>query len=144
MGLSWLRKYWNNHTCGVACNEIKNYRFTSKLIKELIRYEVQDKSSVKLKDIIERFRRDNGRSLSYYYTYTEKKLALKEIHGDDSLSYHHLISYINQLRKSNPNSYVVLETIMKITSFCDYSYLFVLAFESFTSTVLCYFWMEHS
>jgi len=40
----------------------------------------------------------------------KKKLALKEIYGDDSLSYHHLMPYIKQLREGNPNSYVVLET----------------------------------
>jgi len=36
-------------------------------------------------------------------------MAIKEIYGDDSLSYHHLSSYKNQLVNSNPNSYVVLQ-----------------------------------
>ena len=80
-----IKKIENNHTC-VACNDIRNQYFTSKLIKELIRDEVQDKPNVKPKDIIERSRRDYGRPLSYYYTYNGKELALNEIYGNDSLS----------------------------------------------------------
>ena len=53
---------------------------------------------MKPKDIIERFKRDYGRLLSYYYAHIEKELALKKIYGDNSLSYHHLKSYIEQLR----------------------------------------------
>jgi len=65
---------------------------------------------VKPREIIERIRRDYGRPLSYYYAYTGKEIALKDIYGDDSLvSYHHLIFYIEQLRESNPKSYIVLK-----------------------------------
>ena len=45
-------------------------------MKELICDEVRDKPSVKPKDIIENFRRDYDRPLSYDYAYTEKKVAL--------------------------------------------------------------------
>ena len=86
-GFFMIKKIKNSHTYGIACNDIRNCRFTSKLIKKLIRDEVWDNPSVKPKYIIERFRRDYGRSLSYYYAYIGKELALKEIYSDDSLSY---------------------------------------------------------
>ena len=34
---------------------------------------------------------------------------MKDIYGDDSVSYHHLYSYMNQLVESNTNSYVMLQ-----------------------------------
>jgi len=36
-------------------------------------------------------------------------MAMKDICGDDSVSYHHLYSNMNQLVESNPNSYIVLQ-----------------------------------
>ena len=51
-GFFMIKKIENNHTCGVACKDIRNHCFMSKLIKELIHDEVRDKPSVKLKDII--------------------------------------------------------------------------------------------
>jgi len=67
-----IKKIENNHICDVACEDIRNRHFTSKLIKELIRDEARDKPSVKPKDIAKRFRSDYGRPLSYYYAYTGK------------------------------------------------------------------------
>ena len=64
-GFFVIKKIENNHTCGIECKYIRNYHFTNKLIKELIRSEIQDKPSVKPKYIIERFRRNYGRPLSY-------------------------------------------------------------------------------
>jgi len=141
-GSSWLRRLKIITLVVLHAKISENHCFTSKLIKKLIHGEVWDKPFVKLKDIIERFRKNYGRQLSYYYTYTGKELTLKEIYGDDSLSYHHLISYIEQLRESNPNSYVVLEIYLENHKFSRLFIVLMLAFESFTSAVLCYFWME--
>ena len=35
-----IKKIENNHTCSVACKDIRNHRFTSKLIKKLIHDEI--------------------------------------------------------------------------------------------------------
>jgi len=46
-GFFMIKRIENNHICGVACNDIRNCCFTSKLVKELIRDEVRDKPFVK-------------------------------------------------------------------------------------------------
>ena len=47
--------------------------------------------------------------MSYYYAYTRKQIAMKDKYDNDSVSYHHLYSYMNQLVESNPNNYVMLQ-----------------------------------
>jgi len=78
-------------------------------MKSVILQDVQDQPSLKPKDIRRKFKYDYDIEMSYYYVYTGKQMAMKDIYGDDSVSYHHLYSYMNQLVESNPNSYVVLQ-----------------------------------
>jgi len=78
-------------------------------MKSVILQDVQDQPSSKLNDIRRKFKYDYGIELSYYYEYSGKQKAMKDTYDEDSISYHNLYSYMNQLVESNPNSYVVLQ-----------------------------------
>ena len=77
--------------------------------------------------------------LSYYYAYTEKQMAMKDIYGDNSVSYHNLYSYMNQLVESNPNSYVVRKNTPTYKGSCVYFYLLVLVLSGLTTIILSIF-----
>ncbi|OVA04269.1 hypothetical protein BVC80_1623g18 [Macleaya cordata] len=80
-----------------------------KLVKSLILNQVRDKPLIKPKEIVDIFKSDYGVTLGYYFAYASKELALKQIYGDDKLSYSNLRWFAGSLIRTNPGSRVVLE-----------------------------------
>ena len=111
-----------NHTCGAPCKDKRKCHYMSNLVKSVIFQDFQNQPSLKPKDIRRNFKYDYGIELSYYYAYAGKQMAMKDTYSNDSVSYHHLYSYMNQLVKSNPNSYVVLQ---KYSDTQRFMYLFM-------------------
>jgi len=98
-----------NHSCGASCKDKRKHRYTSNLVRIVILQDVQDQPSLNPKDIRRKFKYEHDIELSYYFACAGKQMAMKYIYGDDSVFYHHLYSYMNQLIESNPNSYIVLQ-----------------------------------
>ena len=104
-----IRKMVGEHTCGITFKDLRNPKMTSQVVKSTILDLIRDRPLTKPSDIIDYFRREFGVKLSYYFAYTGKSHAIKEVHGDDYASYQQLASYTNSINESNPGSYVVLE-----------------------------------
>ena len=69
-----------NYTCSVPCKDKRKCHHTSNLVKSVILQNVQDQPSLKPKDIRRKFKYDYGIELSYYYAYTGKQMAMKDIY----------------------------------------------------------------
>ena len=104
-----IKEMVKEHTCGVGFKDLRKPPMTSQLVKSVIFGLVRDKPLVKPSEIIDYFRRECGVRLSYYFAYTGRGIAIKEIHGDDSVSYKQLAWYTESIRRTNPGSYVTLE-----------------------------------
>ncbi|KAF5195334.1 Zinc finger protein, partial [Thalictrum thalictroides] len=98
-----------NHTCG-AVFDVNNPPMTSRLVKFLMLEHVRDNPLINAKNIIDHFRMEYGVLLKYYFAWSGKELAIKEIHGGDTLSYHQLVWFADSLLKTNPGSHVALES----------------------------------
>ncbi|KAF5179350.1 hypothetical protein FRX31_031064, partial [Thalictrum thalictroides] len=55
------------------------------------------------------FKSNYGLELGYHTAYHANDLAIKDIHGDDDLSYYRLHWYVDVLKENNHGSYVILE-----------------------------------
>ncbi|KAF5185011.1 Zinc finger protein [Thalictrum thalictroides] len=98
-----------NHTSG-AVFDVNNPPMTSRLVKFLMLEHVRDNPLINAKNIIDHFRMEYGVLLKYYFAWSGKELAIKEIHGGDTLSYHQLVWFVDSLLKTNPGSHVALES----------------------------------
>jgi len=78
------------HSCGAGLRDVNNSHISSSFVRSLIIDEIRDCPSKKPKDIIADFRRQNNFTLTYYYAYYGKQLALMELFGDDAMSYNDL------------------------------------------------------
>ena len=104
----WLKKI-GKHTCENALKDYVNPNVSSQLVMSLILGELNDKITTTPKDIIGIFQRDYGIRLKYYFAYTARMMAIKQIYGDSALSYHHLQWYRDVVLQSNPCSRFELE-----------------------------------
>ncbi|KAF5191592.1 hypothetical protein FRX31_018821 [Thalictrum thalictroides] len=98
-----------DHTCG-AVFVVNNPPMTSRLVKFLMLEHVRDNPLINAKEIINHFRMEYGVLLKYYFAWSGKELAIKEIHGGDTLSYHQLVWFVDSLLKTNPGSHVAFES----------------------------------
>ena len=105
----FIRTYNFDHSCGAGLRDVNRVHISSRFVKSLIIDQIRDAPMKKPKDIIKEFRREYNFNLSYYYAYSGKQLALKEIYGDDAMSYNDLNWYLEALQKCNPGSYVAME-----------------------------------
>ena len=105
----FIRTYNFHHSCGAGLRDVNKVNISSRFVKSLIVDQIRDAPMKKPTDIMKEFRRDYNFTLSYYYAYSGKQLALKEIYGDDAMSYNDLHWYLEALQKYNPGSYVALE-----------------------------------
>lgn len=110
LGQFEIKRFESTHTCGAGVKDVNNPGVSSRLVCSEIIEEVRDRPLIRPKEIIADFRRKHGVVLNYYYAYTGREMALKEVHGTDELSYHQLIWFSDAVRKSNPGSHVVLQT----------------------------------
>ena len=99
----------DEHTYSITFKDLRKPQMTSQVVKSTVLDLVRDRPLTKPSDIIDYFRREFGVTLSYYFAYTGKSHAVKEVHGDDYASYQQLVSYINSIKESNPGSYDILE-----------------------------------
>ncbi|KAF9589947.1 hypothetical protein IFM89_029563 [Coptis chinensis] len=70
---------------------------------------IRDNPSMKPREIMRLIHREYHLDISYYYAYIGRELALKDIYGEDGLSYYQLCWFEDALKASNPSSHVVLE-----------------------------------
>lgn len=105
----FIRTYNFNHSCGAGLRDVNKVTISSRFVKSLILDQIRDAPMKKSKDIIAEFRREYNFNLSYYYAYSGKQLALKEIYGDDAMSYNDLRWYSEALQQYNPGSYVSMD-----------------------------------
>ena len=103
-----VRKFESTHSCGGGFRSINSPLIKSDLVKTLILDEIRDEPTRKTSDIIASFKRNYDINLSYYYAYMGKKMALKEIFGNEEQSYNDLVWYLKAIERSNSGSHTSL------------------------------------
>ncbi|KAF9621123.1 hypothetical protein IFM89_016617, partial [Coptis chinensis] len=90
-GVFAIRKINPIHTCGFACKDYNNPPMTSNLVKSLIMDSVSDTLSISVRTIIRYFKKEYGLIVKKHVAYMGKQLALKELYGEEGISYHQLV-----------------------------------------------------
>jgi len=68
-----------NHTCGAPCKDRRKHITRVISMKSVILQDVQDQPSLKPKDIRRKCKYDYDIEMNYYYVYTGKQMAMKDI-----------------------------------------------------------------
>ncbi|KAL6182595.1 hypothetical protein ACLB2K_044014 [Fragaria x ananassa] len=89
----------------------------SKIVSSVLENQLRSSPLIRPVDIVKDFKRNYGIEISYYNAWKGKEMAKRDVHGDKAMSYKHLEWYVNELEKTNPGSYTILE--------CDADHRFV-------------------
>ncbi|KAF5200181.1 Zinc finger protein, partial [Thalictrum thalictroides] len=97
-----VKKFVSEHNCGKLVKDNYKPKMSRELVMKSIIGHVQDKPSLKPKEIIDEMRRVYGVSVNYYYARVGKKLVVEKIFGDEAHSYSLLHSYMNTMKERDP------------------------------------------
>ncbi|KAL6226245.1 hypothetical protein ACLB2K_000208 [Fragaria x ananassa] len=122
-----IRKLNNEHTCNGYIRDGKSPVMGSKIVSSVLENQLRSSPLIRPVDIVKDFKRNYGIEISYYNAWKGKEMAKRDVHGDEAMSYKHLEWYVNELEKTNPDSYATLE--------CDADHRFVRMFISFQGCI---------
>ncbi|CAN6585913.1 unnamed protein product [Malus baccata var. baccata] len=105
----YIKRLNNEHTCTGHIREKKSGMMSSKILASTIVEKIRTRPRIKPIDIVMDFKRDYGLDISYYNAWYGKEIAKIKVHGDDSLSYHQMVWYVEAVKKTNPGSHCELE-----------------------------------
>ncbi|KAL6202695.1 hypothetical protein ACLB2K_026400 [Fragaria x ananassa] len=112
-----VRKLVNTHSClGIVRHE-KHKKRGSKVISSIIVDKVKSDPLIKPTYIVKNFKEEYGLVIPYYMAYRGKGSANYLFNGSEALGYALLPWYIDALKRSNPDSYCILDSIEEIFQF---------------------------
>ncbi|KAL6199523.1 hypothetical protein ACLB2K_029307 [Fragaria x ananassa] len=107
----------NTHSClGIVRHE-KHKKLGSKVISSIIVDKVKSDPLIKPTSIVKNFKEEYGLVIPYYMAYKGKDSANDLVNGSEALGYALLPWYIDALKRSNPDSYYILDSIKEIFQF---------------------------
>lgn len=110
-GFFVIRKLVNTHSClGIVRHE-KHKKLGSKVISSIIVDKVKSDPLIKPTNIVKNFKEEYGLVIPYYMAYRGKDSANDLVNGSEALGYALLPWYIDALKRSNPDSYCILDSI---------------------------------
>ncbi|KAL6206202.1 hypothetical protein ACLB2K_023451 [Fragaria x ananassa] len=110
-GFFVIRKSVNTHSClGIVRHE-NHKKLGSKVISSIIVDKVKSDPLIKPTNIVKNFKEEYGLVIPYYMTYRGKDYANDLFNGSEALGYALLPWYIDALKRTNPDSYCILDSI---------------------------------
>ncbi|XP_061999021.1 uncharacterized protein LOC133716327 [Rosa rugosa] len=110
-GYFHIIKLVNNHSCVGVVRYQNHKRLGSKVISTIMADKVRSDPLIKPKDIVKHFKHDYGFDIPYHMAYRGKEAANKMLHGSEAFGYSLLPWYINTLKRTNPGSYCILDSL---------------------------------
>ncbi|XP_026450631.1 uncharacterized protein LOC113350718 [Papaver somniferum] len=103
-----MKEFNGNNTYG-GDFKVKNPPVKKKLIKHLMKDQIQSNPSIKPLDIVAQVKSYYGINIKYHHAYKGKEASQSEIYGDDVKSYMDLVWSVEAIMATNPGSYVKFE-----------------------------------
>ncbi|XP_040371766.1 uncharacterized protein LOC112193244 isoform X2 [Rosa chinensis] len=110
-GYFHIIKLVNNHSCVGVVRHQNHKRLGSKVISTIMADKVRSDPLIKPKDIVKHFKHDYGFDIPYHMAYRGKEAANKMLHGSEAFGYSLLPWYIDTLKRTNPGSYCILDSL---------------------------------
>lgn len=98
------------HTC-LGVHHLGHRQASAKFIGNQIQAKINDQPSYKPKNIIQDIRREKGIHMTYQQAHRAKEYALNAINGTEEDSYAAMPKYCEDLKRNNPGSTIVFESI---------------------------------
>ncbi|XP_012855784.1 PREDICTED: uncharacterized protein LOC105975150 [Erythranthe guttata] len=100
----YIRKYNNNHRCGLFFGTASKKRVTSDVIMELIDGYIRTMPSITPRQIQAQIKENYGLDITYYVSWRSTDGGRDKIFGDHGVSYLYLPAYFREAGRANPGS----------------------------------------
>ncbi|KAM7465735.1 hypothetical protein LguiB_013297 [Lonicera macranthoides] len=104
-----IKKLVNEHKCSGRMMGRKSKMVRSKVVASVLSDKVHSDPSFTTKEVVRNMKREYGISVPYWNAWYAKEMALREVHGDDDMSYRILVRYLELLEQTNPGTRCSLE-----------------------------------
>ncbi|KAL7188041.1 hypothetical protein ACSBR1_037978 [Camellia fascicularis] len=103
-GFFYLRKWNNEHICGVAVRTVNNHHLGSDLVSDIFAHRIRDKPLTRPTDVAFDLKKNYGLEISYHVAWLGVEKARGELFGAQSASFDQLRWYSRAVTEHNPEA----------------------------------------